>query len=106
MVRPVIIKYPDGMIDLERVEYWTCTIGPIERKKIGWGADFPLRQAVKEEFENTFDTIEYEISSGFGTTDELKDIYSRISNLNITDPSGETLNKIKALLDKNTTLKG
>jgi len=90
------------MIDPERIEYWRCTIGPIKRKEIGWGADFPLRQAVKEKFEEMFDMVEYEMSSGWGTTDELKDVISRIGHLHITDPSGDTLRKIKSALDENT----
>ena len=90
------------MIDPERKEYWKCLIGPITRKQLGWGLDFPLRQGVKERFEEMFGTIEYEISSGWGTTDELRDIYSRIGHLYITDPSGETLRKIKEVLDENT----
>lgn len=88
-------------IDPERIEYWKCIIGPIKRKEIGWGADFPLRQAVKEKFEELFNTVEYEMSSGWGTTDELKDVISRIGHLHITDPSGKTLKRIKEVLDKN-----
>jgi hypothetical protein len=90
------------MIDPERIEYWKCIIGPIKRKELGWGVDFPLRQVVKEKFEEMFDTTEYEISSGWDTTDELKDIYSHIGNLPILDPSGETLKKIKTVLDEET----
>ena len=89
-------------IDPERLEYWSCTIGPVKRKEIGWGADFPLRQVVKEKFEELFNTSEYSCSSGWGITEELHDIYSRIGNLSITDPSGETLKIIKEALDKNT----
>jgi hypothetical protein len=89
------------MIDPERIEWWQCTIGPIKRKEIGWGGDFPLRQAVKEKFEEVFDTIDYEVSSGWGTTHELMEVISSIRNLSITDPSGETLAKIKAALDEN-----
>ena len=97
---PVLTAKNKKMIDPERIEYWKCIIGPIKRKELRWGSDFPLRQAVKEEFEKMFDTVEYEISSGWGNTDELKDIYSHIGNLPILDPSGETLKKIKAILDE------
>ena len=89
-------------IDPERQEYWKCTIGPVRRKDLGFGADFPLRQAVEDKFENLFDTIEYKCSSGWGITTELDDIMSRISHLSITDPSGETLARIKDILDENT----
>ena len=85
-------------IDPERIEYWECTIGPIKRKQLGWGADFPLRRTVAERFEEIFNTSEYDISSGWGVTDELKTVISSIRNLSITDPSGEKLNKIKEIL--------
>jgi hypothetical protein len=89
-------------IDPERQEYWQCTIGPIKRGDLGWGADFPLRQSVKEKFEEVFNTAEYECASGWGITEELDNIMSRIRLLSITDPSGETLAKIKEILDKNS----
>lgn len=89
-------------LDPERQEYWQCTIGPIKRGDLGWGSDFPLRQAVKEKFEELFNTTEYECASGWGITEELNDIISRIGHLSITDPSGETLSKIREALDLNT----
>ena len=89
-------------LDPERQEYWQCTIGPIKRGDLGWGADFPLRHVVKEKFEEVFDTDNYECSSGWGITTEFIDIFSRIRLLSITDPSGETLAKIKDVLNKNT----
>lgn len=89
-------------LDPERQEYWKCTIGPIKRGDLGWGSDFPLRQAVKEKFEELFNTTEYECASGWGITEELNDIISRIGHLSITDPSGEALSKIKEALDLNT----
>ena len=89
-------------IDPKRQEYWQCTIGPIKRGYIGWGADFPLRQTVKDKFEELFNIVEYKCSSGWGITEELDSIMSRIRCLSITDPSGETLAKIKEALDENT----
>lgn len=89
-------------IDLERPEYWQCTIGPVKRGDLGWGADWPLRQVIKDKFEEVFDTGEYRCSSGWGITDELNDTLSRIRLLSITDPSGETLAKIREALDANT----
>jgi hypothetical protein len=85
-------------IDPERIEWWTCTIGPVKRKQIGWGADFPLRQAIKEEFEKMFDTAEYEISSGWGLTAETNEVLGLIRSLQTNDPSGETLAQIYKLL--------
>ena len=58
--------------------------------------------AVKEKFEELFNTDEYECASGWGITEELNDIISRIGHLSITDPSGETLSKIREALDLNT----
>ncbi len=87
-------------IDPERLEYWHCFIGPIKRKQIGYLSDFSLRRSVDGKFEEIFNTIEYDIWSGWGTTDELRSIISSIGNLSITDPSGEKLNKIKEILSK------
>lgn len=89
-------------IDPERQEYWQCTIGPLKKKDLGWGADWPLRQTVKDKFEDVFDTTEYDCASGWGITLELDEIMSKIRLLSITDPSGETLAKIKEALDENT----
>ena len=89
-------------IDPERPEYWQCTIGPIKRGDLGWGADFPLRKSVKDKFEELFNTVDYNCSSGWGITEELNSIMSRIRLLYITDRSGETLNKIKKALAENS----
>jgi hypothetical protein len=87
-------------IDPERIEWWTCTIGPVKRKQIGWGADFPLRQAVKEEFEKMFDTVEYEISSGWGLTSDVEEVLRQVRNLPSLDPSGQALKEIRKLLSQ------
>ncbi len=31
-------------IDPERQEYWQCTIGPIKRGDLGWGADKNIKK--------------------------------------------------------------
>ena len=42
-------------------EYWQCSIGPIERDKVPFGGDFPLRLTVREKFIEMFgfDAIEF-----------------------------------------------
>jgi len=57
-------------------EYWWCAIGPVDRKTLPWGADFPLRQAVRtamaemvgQDVENNLTT-----SSGWGMDQEERD---------------------------------
>lgn len=90
------------MDNKEKLEYWTCTIGPIDKSKIRWGGDFPLRSAVEDKFIDMFGEQAIRCSSGWGLTPEIEGILSRIRMLNFTDPSGETLKKIKEALDENT----
>jgi hypothetical protein len=90
------------MIDPERIEYWTCTIGPVQRKEIAYGGDGPLRSAVEDKFIDMFGEQATRCSSGWGLTPEIEGILSHIRMLNSTDPSGETLRKIKSALDENT----
>ena len=90
------------MIDPERYEYWTCTIGPVQRKSIAYGGDGPLRSAVEDKFIDMFSEQASRCSSGWGLTPEIEGILSRIRMLNSTDPSGETLKKIISALDENT----
>lgn len=52
-------------------EYWFCTIGPIERESLPQGADFPLRQAVKQSYETLTGSIDYYCASGWGVTEEM-----------------------------------
>jgi hypothetical protein len=90
------------MANKEKLEYWTCTIGPIDKSKIQWGGDSPLRDAVEDKFIDMFGEQAIRCSSGWGLTPEIEGILSRIRMLYITDPSGETLKKIKEALDENT----
>lgn len=90
------------MANKEKLEYWTCTIGPIDKSKIQWGGDSPLRDAVEDKFIDMFGEQAIRCSSGWGLTPEIEGILSRIRMLNITDSSGETLKKIKEALDENT----
>ena len=90
------------MDNSENLEYWTCTIGPIDKSKIQWGGDYPLRSAVQDKFIDMFGEQAIRCSSGWGLTPEIEWIISRIRLLEITDPSGETLRKIVEALDENT----
>lgn len=47
-------KEYEQMLKEADTEYWFCFIGPVKKKKLGWGADFPLRQAVKDKFHEIF----------------------------------------------------
>ena len=78
--------------------YWFCTIGPISRKKIGWGADAPLRSIVQNKFFEIFGKHANLCSSGWGLTEEMKTRLDIISLLPTTDP--ETLIEIDELLNK------
>lgn len=86
----------------DNLEYWQCTIGPINKSKIRWGGDHPLRDAVEDKFIDMFGEPATRCSSGWGLSPELDGILSRIRILESTDPSGETLKKIKTALDENT----
>ena len=90
------------MIDPERYEYWTCTIGPVQRKQISFGGDGPLRSAVEDKFIDMFGEQASRCSSGWGLTPQIEGVLSQIRMLNSTDPSGETLKKIISALDENT----
>ena len=90
------------MIDPERYEYWTCTIGPVQRKAIAYGGDGPLRSAVEDKFIDMFGEQASRCSSGWGLTPQIEGVLSQIRMLNSTDPSGETLKKIISTLDENT----
>ena len=90
------------MIDSERYEYWTCTIGPVQRKEIAFGGDGPLRDAVEDRFIEMFGEQASRCSSGWGLTPDVERVLSQIRMLDITDPSGETFQKIVKALDENT----
>ncbi len=58
-------------------EYWLCTIGPMSRAKQPWGADAPLRAAVKSAFFGMFPKAAgIQCSSGWGVTQEQRDAIS------------------------------
>ena len=59
-------------------EYWTCTIGPIDRSKVPQGGDSPLRMAVQEAFEKMLGEYAETCSSGWGMKQKE---YDKISKL-------------------------
>ncbi len=81
------------------MEYWKCIIGPVDKSKLGWGADGPLRSAIEGKFIEMFGTQAETCGSGWGLTEEMKTRLDRISYLDITDPSGKTLKKIDEILN-------
>ena len=88
------------MIDPERIEWWSCTIGPVKRGSVPSGGDFPLRIAVKEKFEEMFHTDDYDCSSGWGLTSDVEEVLRQVRNLPSLDPSGQTLKEIRKLLSQ------
>lgn len=69
-------------MDDTKKEYWFCLIGPVERKDLPNGADYPLRQAVRTKF---LDLVGYDddvCSSGWGLSQEQYDAIRKILNKN------------------------
>jgi hypothetical protein len=79
-------------------QYWFCTIGPVNKKELGYGADGPLRSVVQNKFIKMFGKQAEICGSGWGLTEEMKTRLDIISFLPTTDP--ETLLKIDKLLNK------
>jgi hypothetical protein len=82
----------------EKNEYWNCVIGPVKRSELHHGADFPLRWAVREKFEEIVGRDAEVFSSGWGMGEETKSVCSSVGLLSITDPSGEKIRAIKEIL--------
>ena len=54
-------------------EYWVCMIGPIDRSKVPYGDDFPLRRAVQDAIDNLVGEDEEVCYSGWGYSAEQID---------------------------------
>lgn len=80
-------------------EYWRCTIGPIDRSKVPFGGDFPLRNVVQDTFIEMFGKQAETCSSGWGLKPDMKGRLDIIGLLPFTDPSGEILKKIDEILE-------
>ena len=88
----------------EKDEYWNCVIGPVKRSELPQGADFPLRWAVREKFEEIVGRDAEICSSGWGMDEETKSVCSSVSLLSITDPSGYKMKRIKEILEEEVYL--
>ena len=84
----------------KKLEYWSCDIGPIDRSKIPFGGDYPLRSVVENKFIDMFGEQAKTCGSGWGLKEEMKTRLDIISFLPITDPSGEILKQIDEILSK------
>ena len=80
-------------------EYWYCQIGPIEKNKVPYGGDYPLRSAVESKFIKMFGVQSQVCSSGWGLTEEMKSRLSMIDHLRYTDPTGKIMGKIDKILN-------
>jgi hypothetical protein len=69
-----------GSCHPETPNYWWCHIGPVIRKDLPFGSDFPMRIAIQRKFEELFDTGDYTCSSGWGMTTESERNASYASN--------------------------
>lgn len=88
------------MTKKEKLEYWFCEIGPIDRNKVPFGGDYPLRHVVENKFIEMFGEQAERCSSGWGLTEEMKTRLDIISFLPRTNPSGEILKQIDEILSK------
>ena len=84
----------------KKLEYWFCEIGPIDRSNIPNGGDYPLRSAVEDKFIEMFGKQAERCGSGWGLTEEMRTRLNIISFLPTTDPNGEILKEIDAILAK------
>ncbi len=84
------------MANKQNLEYWSCRIGPIDRSKIPYGGDGPMRSSVEKKFIEMFGEQARLCGSGWGLKEEMKTRLDIISMLPQTDP--ETLKKIDDIL--------
>lgn len=85
---------------MENLEYWFCKIGPINRSKVPFGGDGPLRDAVEDKFIDMFGEQATTCGSGWGLKEEMKTRLDIISLLPVIDPSGKILKQIDEILSK------
>ena len=72
----------------------------MNRNKVPWGGDGPLRMVVENKFIEMFGKQAESCGSGWGLTQEMKTRLDIISFLPTTDPSGEILKQIDEILSK------
>jgi hypothetical protein len=78
---------------MEKLEYWVCQIGPIDRAKVPYGGDYPLRSAVKKAWEDMFKEQEEHCYSGWGCTEEMNSLL-----LSVNRASEIQIEQIKKIL--------
>jgi len=63
------------------MEYWHCILGPVDSNVLPYGADFPLRSALKDAFYNmSASDASITISSGWGMTQDVVDKIQKIKS--------------------------
>lgn len=67
-----------GKKENKKKEYWMCIIGGVTKDKLGWGADWPLRQAVRDKFIEIFDQPDDVCASGWGIDEERYELLRTI----------------------------
>lgn len=78
---------------MEEVMYWTCQIGPVEKSKVPYGGDFPIRRAVETAFSNMVGEYADHCWSGWGCTEELNEVL-----LSVKHASKSQIEQIKKIL--------
>ena len=66
--------------------YWICIIGSVEEIKLGFGADAPLRNAVKKAYVKMIGDEDNICWSGWGSGQEKVDTLNVIWSMDKNDP--------------------
>jgi hypothetical protein len=61
-------------------EYYVAIIGPVKRSELPWGADFPMKQPIKQAFYDVVGRDAEHCYSGWGNTQEVVDKINKIQN--------------------------
>lgn len=59
-------------------EYWWCRVGPIDRSKVPWGGDLPMRQSVASAFRELVGEYPVVVSSGWGMDQQEADAVAEV----------------------------
>jgi len=87
-------------MDKEKKFYWSCLIGgPIDPSKYeGNGADWPLRQAVRDAYIKMFCEDNEVCSSGWGINEERYELLRKVNHI----PTSDLKKLIKKYEEKNS----
>ncbi len=66
-------------------KFWYCIIGGTTNE-LPVGSDAPLRQSVKNAYEGLTNEDEYDCSSGWGVTEDMKNLIGKIQNMQLLKP--------------------